>query len=201
MVKPGRQNTRAYETGVTYGMGSRYKSNKAYNKAEDLKRLIKSGKLENSTYIQKLIQFCDEQGIVRIETQFRNYLARHSLAFWGENTHYDLHKHFQEEENIMIKDTEILDIDKLSTTLKATYYDYINGVNLKARLSNGTFYRHKKALSKFGIDISMTLNVERLPVQTKIIRLQPCIAIPDFYFMPDVQPWSNSSHLSLAKIA
>lgn len=201
MVKPGRQKTRAYPTGATYGEGSRYKSEKIYNKAEDLKRLVKSGKLPDTEYIRHLIQWCQEQGMVRAEIQYRNYLARYGLAFWGEVKHTDLEKHFKEDEKIMIKDTEIFDVDKLTRTYRTTYFDYINGVNLKNRMSKTTFYKHRNELLKYGIDIAITLNVQRLPVQTKVIEIAPCVSRPDFYYMPDVKPWSDSSHFSLAKTA
>ena len=151
--------------------------------------------------MQELIKYCEEKGIVREEIQFRNYLARHNLAFWGEVSQTDFNTHYHKEENHMIKETEILDIDKLTRTIRTTYYDYINGVNLKSHLSNGTFYRHRNALLHYGIDIGEAVNVERLPVQTKIITLQPCTSKPDFYHMPEVQPWADPSHLSLVKTA
>lgn len=196
MVKPGRQKTRAYPTGAVYGEGSRFKSEKIYNKAEDLIRLVKSGKLTDSRYIKELIQWCKEQGMVRAEIQYRNYLARHGLAFWGEVTHIDLEKHFKEDEKIMIKNTEIFDVDKLTRTYRTTYFDYINGVDLKNRMTKTTFYKHRKELLKYGIDIAITLNVQRLPVQTKVIEISPCVARPDFYYMPDVIPWAKQSNNS-----
>ena len=201
MVKPGRQKVQAYETGAGYGYGSRYQSGKVYNKAEDLKRLVKSGKLPNNQYIQNLIQWCEEQGMVRAEMEYKNCLRRHNLSYWGEVTHIDLEKHFKKDEIAMIKDTEIFDVDKLTRTFRTTYYDYINGVNLKYRMKKETFYRHRRELLKYGIDIAVTVNVQRLPVQTKIIEISPCIERPDFYFMPEVKPWSKSDELSRLKIA
>jgi hypothetical protein len=67
--------------------------------------------------------------------------------------------------------------------------------------SNGTFYRHRKELLHYGIDIGETINVDRIPVKTKVITLQPCTSKPDFYQMPDVALWSDPSNLSLVKTA
>ena len=195
MVKPNRQNVRAYPTGSTYGEGSRLKASKIYSKSEDLKRLVKIGKLPKSEYILNLIKFCEEQGMVRAEIQYRDYLRREGLSFWGEVTHDDLEKHFKKDENVMIKNTEIFDIDKLTRTYRTTYYDYINGVNLKNRMSKATFYKHRIVLLKYGIDIAVTLNVQRLPVQTKIIEIQPCVTPPSFYYMPEIKA---NRHLRIA---
>lgn len=186
MVKPNRQNVKAYPTGSTYGEGSRLKASKIYSKSEDLKRLVKTGKLPASKYILNLIKYCEEQGMIRAEIQYRDYLRREGLSFWGEVSHADLMQHYKKDESVIMKNTEIFNIDNLTRTYRTTYYDYINGVNLKNRMSSTTFYKHRNELLKFGIDIAVTLNVIRLPVQTKVIEVTPCTVKPDFYYMPDM---------------
>jgi len=187
MVKPSRQNVKSYPTGCTYGEGSSFKASKIYSKSEDLKRLIKIEKLTKTDYITNLIKYCEEQGMVRAEIQYRDYLRREGLSFWGEVTHDDLLKHFKKDENVMIKNTEIFNVDEISRTYRTTYYDYINGVNLRNRMSSTSFYKHRKELLKYGIDIAVTLNVQRLPVQTKVIEIKPCITPPSFYHMPEIK--------------
>ena len=51
----------------------------------------------------------------------------------------------------MLKD-EVL--DSLPPRLRLTYQAWLNGDDLKQILPNGTYYRSKSGLQKYGIDIS-----------------------------------------------
>jgi II/X family phage/plasmid replication protein len=60
-----------------------------------------------------------------------------------------------------------------------------DGADLKTRLSNGTFYRYRKELLKYGIDIAVPSNVTRLRSRVEVITLSPA-TIPDWYQLPKV---------------
>ncbi len=185
-VNINRQNVKAYPTGATFGEGSRFKSSKIYNKAEDLKRLIKKGKLQPTEYIMALIDYCETNGIVRCETQFRNILIRNNLNFWSELTHQSIDKCFQQELLLMTKQSEKLDLESLPQRLRSTYLLYANGFNVKNVLANGTYYRHRNELLKYGIDIKENTNITPLVIKQKVITLTDAV-MPDFYELPDIK--------------
>ena len=190
MVNINRQQVKAYDTGATWGEGSRFKSSKLYSKAADMKRLISRGKLENSDYVQKLFNDCTQNGLVRYEVQFRKYLLRHSVTFWNEATQTNINNHFQQELKLMQKTKSLIDTSDLPLATLGVYLRYTEGQNVRSQLSRPTFYRHRKILLEYGIDIKETLNVKKLPLQEKIITLTPAI-MPDWYYLPDIQPNSK----------
>lgn len=181
-----RQNVRAYKTGATYGEGSRFKSSKIYNKADDIQHWINKGKIEDSYYNRELIKFCNENGVVRFETQFRNILIREGLNFWKTANHQRLNESFNQELETMAKTTEHLNYSELPTRLRSTYLLYIKGTNLREVLSNGTFYRHRNELLKYGIDIKNQDGINELTVRKNIIQLTP-LEMPDWYQLPAVK--------------
>ncbi len=187
MVNINRQTVKSYPTGATWGGGSRFKSSKLYDKASDLSRLISSGKLADNTYMQKLIDFCRQNGLIRYEVQFRDYLHRNSLSFWNEATQNNINSHFQKELSLMAKEKLILDHSKIPLATLGVYMRYIAGENMRTALTNRTFYRHRSILLDYGIDIKEKLNVKILPVQQRIIQLKPAI-MPDWYYLPEVKP-------------
>ena len=190
MVNINRQQVKAYETGATWGEGSRFKSSKLYDKAADMARLITKGKLENSEYINRLQAFNHENGLVRFEIQFRQYLARNSLTFWDEVSQDKLNQHFMQELSLMQKTKSLIDRSDIPLATLGVYLRYTEGENVRSSLPRRTFYRHRKILLEYGIDIKQTLNVKKLPLQEKIITLVPAI-MPDWYYLPDVKPLSK----------
>src|SRR5262249_15292031 len=60
-----------------------------------------------------------------------------------------------------------------------------DGADLKKRLSLRTFYRYRKELLKYNIDIAVRCNVQRLPTKVNVINVAP-LTMPDWYHLPPV---------------
>lgn len=179
-----RQNITDYGDSVYYGIGSKLKLSKIYLKHKEIEHQTKKSKLPESTYTQQIRQYCETNGIVRFETQFRNYLQRYSLNFWQNATHKNLIKHHQEDLKIMAKPSKQLDIDELPNSIVGTYLMYTQGINLQTRLSRNTFYKHRAELLKYGIDIKNNHNIKPIPIKQKVIELREITKIPDWYYTP-----------------
>ena len=66
----------------------------------------------------------------------------------------------------------------LPSRLRATYVSWKYGYPIDLPVS--TFYRHRKALLAYGIDISIPNNVQTMPIKVKTIELAALTA-PDWY--------------------
>ncbi|MBF4308139.1 hypothetical protein EAY09_27480, partial [Vibrio anguillarum] len=100
-----------YPNGMTcnWGEASEWAMTKLYCKAFELKKHLKKNKrkkdgttLEQLHYVEQLIAYCEEQGVVREEHSLRQkLLKRHNLQFYGLVTEQDFHAHLTDIENAM----------------------------------------------------------------------------------------------------
>lgn len=171
-----RTKSRTYGESETVSWGTTLKTTKVYNKAAELERHNK----DKLSYTRDLINWCNEVGILRHETKFQEkYLNRKGLKPWAKCTSETIKQHYDETKKILEDAMEFNEIDDLPIYLVGTYYAYINGVDMN-KLSKSTFYRHRKELLKFGIDIASKHNVTALKPKTKIVYLGTP-EIPEFY--------------------
>lgn len=77
---------------------------------------------------------------------------------------------------------EYLEIPGRAGELAVAWRD---GADLKKRLSHNTFYRYRRELLQFGIDIAVPANISRLRTRVEIISLSP-LAAPLWYELPKV---------------
>ncbi len=181
------KNSSGQVTGIGFGYGSRFKSSKIYIKSLEIIHNLKEKKLPLTSYHELLIKYCESIGLIRFEVQFRNYLSKHNIAFWKEATHKSLQEHFYQEHNVMTKSTTAIDYDSISPDLLGVYFMYVNGINLREKLSRPTYYRKRKGLLAYGIDISEVLNVTMIKPKTITITCGPIPYIPDWYHLPKVE--------------
>ncbi|MBE4236599.1 hypothetical protein HJ084_23600, partial [Vibrio parahaemolyticus] len=160
-------------------------------------------------YIEQLINYCDEQGVVRQEHKLQQlFLKRHNLQFYGLVQETDFYEHLNDIENAMktiqISHDEhvsiaqqLLNAGAVDTIRKAnTTMNYFtlwqNGVDLRDVLSESQFYEHKARLKKIGIDIGQVFDVSRMcPTlrRSEVIDIKP-LSIPHWY-RPPVAAQSN----------
>jgi hypothetical protein len=60
-----------------------------------------------------------------------------------------------------------------------------DGADLKKRLAQNTYYRYRRELLKYNIDIAVPSNVQRLKSRVEVITLSPA-QIPPWYVLPKV---------------
>ena len=182
-TNPTRLRQRVYENGVTFGEGSRYRYIKLYNKAADIEHWLKQKKIERTEYHEKLIEFCRDNGIVRWEIQLKKALADYDFNYWQNLTHENINQLYEGAISDMTKDTEKVDLLNMPLNAVGIYTLWQKGYNLKELLPRNTFYRHRKELLKFGVDIAKQLNVTELKTPVKTITLKE-IEPPEWYHLP-----------------
>ncbi|NOI60904.1 phage/plasmid replication protein, II/X family [Vibrio coralliilyticus] len=189
-----------------WGEGSEWLLIKLYTKAVELQRHKKKAHELDANYqrhIDKLIGYCGEKGVARLEYSLRQkLLKRHNLQFYGLVSEQDFFphiKHFEEAmDTITISHDEHLSVAQqllqagvVSTIRQAnTTMNYFtlwqNGVDLRSTLKSSQYYEHKSRLKKIGIDVSQQFDVSRMcPTlrRSNIIDVQ-LLKAPSWYELP-----------------
>ncbi|EIA0793325.1 hypothetical protein LG820_001263 [Vibrio parahaemolyticus] len=203
-----------YPNGMTcnWGEASEWLMTKLYCKAFELNQHLKKNKRrkngtteEQLNYINKLINYCEEQGVVREEHSLRQkLLKRHNLQFYGLVTEQDFYAHLKDIENAMntlhathdehqsiaqqLLDAGAVDTLRQANTTMSYFTMWQHGTNLRDILKDSQFYQHKARLKHIGIDISRPFDVSRMcPTlkRSEVIEVSP-LSIPDWYQLPQV---------------
>ncbi|MFV8407250.1 phage/plasmid replication protein, II/X family [Vibrio harveyi] len=203
-----------YPNGMTcnWGEASEWFMTKLYCKAFELNQHLKKNKRrkkgtteEQLNYINKLINYCEEQGVVREEHSLRQkLLKRHNLQFYGLVTEQDFYAHLKDIENAMntlhathdehqsiaqqLLDAGAVDTLRQANTTMSYFTMWQHGTNLRDILKDRQFYQHKARLKHIGIDISRPFDVSRMcPTlkRSEVIEVTP-LSIPDWYQLPQV---------------
>jgi hypothetical protein len=184
--KSGRQEPRSYKTtGVAWGEGSKYWYAKVYDKAGEYFR--QCGK-KSKAFDPALFQFMFDQGIARHEVELKSrYLKQNNLwrmSQWGEGMEDRIYVLFNDVIGGASHVDSFLEIPGRAGELAVAWRD---GADLKKRLSTATYYRYRKELLKYNIDIAVPSNVTRLNnrVKVEVIALSP-VQVPDWYHLPKV---------------
>ena len=167
-----------------FGKNSRRWALKCYSKGLEI--LAKGHKLPPELAIPEMIEYA--QKALRIEGVTRQLeLKRRSLdraCNWDIDTAEELLLEYisklEMSDVYMLKDDVL---DSLPPRLRLTYQAWLNGDDLKQILPNGTFYRSKKALQQYGIDISTKSPKEKSNVipLIRVLEAKP-VGIPDWAY-------------------
>lgn len=184
--KAGRQEPRSYKTtGVAWGEGSKYWYAKVYDKAGEYFR--QAGK-KSKAFDSILFEFMLNQGIARHEIELKSrYLKQNNLwrmSQWGKGMEDRVYALFNDVITGATHVDSFLEIPGRAGELAVAWRD---GADLKKRLSTATYYRYRKELLKYNIDISVPSNVTRLSnrIAVEVITLSPAVA-PSWYQLPKV---------------
>lgn len=182
--KAGRQEPKAYKTtGVAWGEGSKYWYAKVYDKAGEYYR--QCGK-KSKAFDDRLFQYMLMSGIARHEIELKSrYLKQNRLwrmTSWGVGMEERVYALFNDVIEGQTNVDSFLEIPGRAGELAVAWRD---GADLKKRLSTATYYRYRKELLKYNIDIAIPSNVRRLAQRVEIIALAPA-RVPDWYVLPKV---------------
>ncbi len=163
---------------VEYGRGSKYVYGKLYAKYQELEkhRFKKSG----SHVSDDVIDYCKTEGILREEFTLKSrFLLQNNLAYLGAITQDNLNQIYADRTQLQrLEQVKYDDFKDLPRGLKSTYASWKLGLPLDIKRS--AFYKHRKALLAYGIDISIPNNVHHLPSRVRVVELKALTA-PDWY--------------------
>ncbi|EKO3715683.1 hypothetical protein P0F05_003393 [Vibrio metschnikovii] len=203
-----------FPNGMTCGWGysSSWLLNKLYCKAFELREHLKKDKRRKDgitesqlEYVEKLISYCEQHGVVRDENSLKqSFLKKHRLQFYGLVTEEDFYPHLNDIENAMktiqinhdqhtsiahqLLDASAVDTLRKANTTMSYFTLWQNGTDLRQVLNRSQFYEHKTRLKKIGIDIGQPFDVSRMcPTlkRSEVIEVKP-LPIPDWYQLPVV---------------
>ncbi len=176
----GRQKGTLRPDGATieYGAGSKYVYGKIYAKHVEFER--HASRKSGSHVDPEVIDFCKNFGVLREEFGLKSrFLTQRGLAYLGAINQQELNNVFLERSQFRrFEQVKYESFDDLPRHLRATYVSWQHGYPLG--LSQATFYRHRNALLKYGIDISVPSNVARLPIRVRTIDVA-ALEAPEWY--------------------
>ncbi|WP_368648908.1 phage/plasmid replication protein, II/X family [Castellaniella ginsengisoli] len=177
----GRQKSALTPDGATVevGRGSKYVYGKIYLKHVEIEahRRKKSGQHVSD----EVHQFCKEWGVLREEMTLKSrFLTQNNLAFVGELSQGRLNDvFFRRSQFRRMEQVKFENFEELPRHLRATYVSWRDGFPMN-HLSRATFYKHRKALLEYGIDISVANNVHRLPIRVRTVDIA-ALSAPEWY--------------------
>lgn len=177
-----------FET-VDFGRGSRRVYSKAYLKSAEIRRHAKGDE-----YLEKLADWCDQVGLIRFETTYKS-TKLHDLRchYLGGFDMRQLEIDFEDRKAILTRNSaECDDFSLLPKPVLATLRMWQSGDDI-SKLSRATFYRHRKALLPYGVDIAVKSNVVRFQPKTRVIKLGP-VSMPEWYELPKIERKKNGTH-------
>lgn len=200
---------------VDWGRGSTLWYLKLYRKAADLRESIKKAKnhpelAREVNYLEKLINFCDENGVIREEKEFkRAFLERHNLQFYGQTTETDFLPFLQDIEHLIARlEMSTFDYETIADQLlengvvksrqaanatQGCALAWLHGQNLAETMGRSQYYEHKARLKVIGLDVSIPHDIARVPQIKRQREITVSTALPpSWYRMPKVP-----SHLRL----
>lgn len=201
---------------VDFGRGSRRLYFKAYLKGPELRRHItKSVKpsgafspraapdvskmtsaelrlhfadMPLNQYVLDVADWCDSVGLVRVEMTFKSTML-HSMGcnYLGALDMKQLEDVFAERCSIFTRATaDVNEITDLPKQVLSTYRMWAAGDDVVNKISRATFYRHRRELIPYGVDIAIKSNVITLKTKTRVIKLGPA-SMPDWYELPTLE--------------
>lgn len=167
-----------------FGKNSRRWSLKCYSKGQEIN--ARGHRLPKELEIPEMLEYARKalriEGVTRqLELKRRDL---HIASNWDIDTAEELLLEYisklEMSDVYMLKD-EVL--DSLPPRLRLTYQAWLNGDDLKQILPNGTYYRSKSGLQKYGIDISTKPPKEKnnvIPL-IRVLEAKP-VGIPDWAY-------------------
>lgn len=147
----------SYNNTLYFGKGSKTKEIKFYGKAREIEA---NESLPANLKTPEMLDYANK--MLRFETRLNaKYLNDNHLSAgycWNVskvneimNTHL---ARINISANMNLADSKL---NEIPNTYLATYYQWKNGFDMKAKLNSSKFYRHKKYLLKHGVDISTVM--------------------------------------------
>lgn len=146
---------------VYFGQTSKRWAWKFYSKFDEILNAERGHRLPPYLYNSPLLAFCENKlrselvlraPAIRDITGEEKPLARDLLAVGLQSIFNDYLSRLDMTANVSIGDAQLA---KLPNKVKATYLVWRQGFDVLSHVSKATFYRHRKDLMEFGVDITL----------------------------------------------
>lgn len=151
---------------VDWGRGSRRVYSKAY---------LKSAELARHGAPAEAVRYCEDRGVIRFEVTLKStQLIDMGCQFLGSLDMEQLELIFAERREVMTRAEHTHDdFENLPNHLRRTARDWLAGDDMRTRMSQPTFSRHRRELLRYGIDIAVKRNVVEFKPRVRVIEVRP----------------------------
>lgn len=158
---------------VDWGRGSKRVYAKCY---------LKSVEMLRRGAPQHLVEYCEEVGTIRFEVTVKStQLIAMGCQYLGSLDMEQLILLFEDRRAVMGRaEHSTDDLAELPNQFRRTARDYLAGDDLASRMSKVTFWRHRRALLAYGLDISVKRNVINFQPKVRVIELR-ALSAPSWY--------------------
>lgn len=154
------------------------------NSRHMLKAYRKGAEMKKHGGDPRSIEWCMDNGIVRVEVELKKRLLSDLGLSHIENINDQRLAQVFTEQTEVFRRVDMSDepdlIDSIPTRYRMTALAWLSGADVRSSMPNGTFYRHAKALRCFGLDIIEPRNIVTFPIRVRIVDLEP-VCVPDWY--------------------
>jgi len=120
------------------------------------------------------------QGVVRQEVELKSrYLSDTKLSFWGNCNMARLYKLFEHETEVLRRPDASLDpmaLEACPSRSRVVYAAWLKGQDVRAMLPRATFYRHRKTLLEYDVDIAEVRHCGDVVPMVREVVLAPAAA-------------------------
>lgn len=158
---------------VDWGRGSKRIYAKCY---------LKSAEMLRRGAPPHLVEYCENIGLIRFEVTVKStQLIAMGCQYLGSLDMEQLVTLFDDRRAVMGRaEHSTDDLAELPNHIRRTARDYLAGDDLAAAMSRATFHRHRSALLKYGLDISVKRNVINFQPKVRVIELR-ALSAPCWY--------------------
>ncbi len=177
-----RVKTGVFPDGATvdYGRGSKYLYHKAYDKF-----LQWSSRGQKHKPLPQVLAWVEKFGLLRHEVTLKSrFLTQNNLRYLGALTMKKLCDVYNiRGEIITAEKLTVDDLNEIPAPYCSTAAMWRQGVDITTKLKKSQYYKHRKALLAFGIDISRPCNIADLTTRIKHRDITITAAIaPEWYW-------------------
>ena len=158
---------------VDWGRGSRRLYAKVYLKATEIRR---------HKGPEELAEWCESVGLVRFELTLKaTQLQGMGCNYLGSFDMGTVEQLFSEKRSVLTRAEHTHDdFEHLPNALRRTARDWIAGDDMRRRMSERTFRRHRADLLPYGIDIAVRRNVVNFVPRVRVIEVRAA-SVPSWY--------------------
>jgi II/X family phage/plasmid replication protein len=162
---------------------------KAYSKGDEIH--AKGHQLPLALYDTSLAAFADD--LLRVELQLRGKELKenslHLAANWGDNTASEVFASYLSR--LQISEATMIDSDTLKDVpprLQLAYQAWKDGHDLRQTLPRATWYRYRKELMEYGVDIALQQpgREESNVVPLRVVLHAHPVSVPDWALGTDL---------------
>jgi II/X family phage/plasmid replication protein len=167
-----------------FGKRSKYSTLKAYSKGQE----IEVHKVGADVLTDSLREWAEDK--LRIELTLRGRelrrIGKSKILDWAENDTNDIFNEYMDRLEIASRiNMTHEELETLPPRLRLAYQSWKDGNDLKKTVSRATYYRYKKELSTYGVDITVP-QTKKTPENVipfvRVLEAQPCEQIPDWAY-------------------